>query len=201
MTGPLRPVGSAVGALPASAVRESERHQRSPIPWSCLGDNPGATSRRSIHLARANVVVINAWGRLRSSGCGVNRSPTQDGERRETNLRPRARSSSAIASDRKVEPDERRALDVQSGGAGNPRVCGYAAVLGGWQMPATQRPPTVAIRPSWLVRKRGARGSLAPKVSDRRVYRWRTRPPARSCGVKSALENLVVQERKSETRA
>jgi hypothetical protein len=34
---------------PASVVRESVRHQRSSIPWSRLGHNPGTTSRRSIH--------------------------------------------------------------------------------------------------------------------------------------------------------
>lgn len=35
-----------------------------------------------------------------------------------------------------------RELDVRIVGAGSRRVDGYAAVEGGWQMPATRRPPT-----------------------------------------------------------
>lgn len=51
--------------------------------------------------------------------------------------------------------------------------------------------------PIGFVRKHG---QLGPEGSARRVIRWRTRPPARSCGVKLALENLVVLERNSATR-
>lgn len=98
LTRPFRWFGSSADALPASVVRVSGRHQRSSIPWSRLGDNPGTTSRRSIRPRERQRVSIIAWSRLRSSGCGVNRTPTQDGERRETNLRPRARSSAIIAS-------------------------------------------------------------------------------------------------------
>ena len=156
-------VGSATDAVPAPVVRVSERHQRSSIPWSRLGHNPGTTSRRSIRPRERQRLSIIAWSRLQSSGCGVNRTPTQDGERRKMNLRPRARSGTAIASThvfRLVGQGERRALDVKFGEAGNPRVRGYAAVLGGWQMPATQRPPTV--RQSALC---ASTGSLAPKVA------------------------------------
>jgi hypothetical protein len=121
---------------------------------------PRGQSRHDIFTqhphARASAVVNFAWSRLQSSECGVNRTPTQDGERRETNLRPRARSCSGRASNRSnPSSDERRALDVQSGEAENLRVRGYAAVLGGWQMPATQRPPTVrhsALVAAWLRR-------------------------------------------------
>lgn len=55
----------------------------------------GGQSRHDISMqhppARA-VSGVYAWNRLRSSDCGVNRIPTQDGVRRKTNLRPRARS-------------------------------------------------------------------------------------------------------------
>jgi hypothetical protein len=73
------------------------------------------------------------------------------------------------------------------GESGNPRVCEYAAVLGGWQMPTTQRPPTV--RRAVLCE---STGSLAPKVAIAARVDGERNHRSAPCGAKLALEKLVV---------
>lgn len=192
MTRPLRSVGSAVDALPASVARVSGRHQRSPIPWSRLGDNPGTTSSRSIRTReRARLSTSRGVGsKARNAASTALRLRTGNVARRiSARVRGPVRAERAIA--------RTRAPTSGAPSTCNParlRICESVGMQRFWVGGRCQ-PRSVlrrfAIRPSW---------QLGSEGSARRVYRWRTQPPARSCDVKLALENLVVLERNSATR-
>jgi hypothetical protein len=158
------PLGGAGGRCAPRAGRSRERQAPEESDSVVV---PRGQSRHDISTqhppARATAVVFQCVES--APKLGLRRQPQPDPGRRTSRDEspPACAVPSGQASNRSgAGLGERRALDVQFGEAGNPRVRGCAAVLGGWQMPATQRPPSVAIRPP--VRASG-HGSLAPRVA------------------------------------